>query len=77
MRSPRIPIAMALSIRGAKIYCNGQSLRIVAPGWGCRYCAPYPLTIDNLSAVYDAGMVCELDPAPAGASAVARALVDW
>lgn len=73
----RMPIEQALQMRCVKVYCDGQSLRIIAPGWGCRYCAPYPLTIANLAAVHDAGMVCELDPAPAGASAVARALVDW
>lgn len=73
----RLPIENALALAGAKVFCNGQSLRIIAPGWGWRFCAPFPLTVANLCAVGDAGMVCEVVPAPEGASDIARALVDW
>lgn len=72
-----MPIEQALQMRCVKVYCNGQRLRVVAPGWGCRYNAPYSLTVANLAAVRDAGMVCAIEPAPAGASDIARALVDW
>ena len=76
MREIRIPIEFALSMRNVKVYCNGATLRVVAPGWGCRYSAPYAMTVANLAAVYNAGMVCEIVPAPEGASDIARALVD-
>jgi len=68
-----LPIELALALQCAKVYCNGVRLWVVA----CGYCASYDVTVSNLCAVYDAGMVCELDVAPEGASAHARALVDW
>jgi len=69
----RLPIELALTLECVRVYCDGKTLRVVA----CRYSWPYALTVDNLCAVYNAGKVCELVPAPPCANARARALVDW